>query len=142
MTRGGGFTLVEVAIAAAIAALILTGAVSSLSRFEARWRLQAGVWEVESLLNAARFGAAARGEAIRVRFAGTTASLERRPTDAESWKAFETRVLPGVWVEANAASVFLPQGTVAPLATVHVWNRAGRYRITIAITGRIRARRV
>lgn len=140
--RAAGFTLVEAALAVAISALFLLAAASGVAGFEARYRLLSGVWEVESVVNAARFGAAARGEAVRVRFSGARVYLERRPAEDASWTPFETRILPGVWVEANAAPVFLPRGTVAPLATIQVWNRAGRYRITIAITGRLKARRV
>jgi Tfp pilus assembly protein FimT len=135
-----GFTLLEAVIAAAIAALFILSAAAGVQGFEAKYRLLGGVWEVESRLNAARFRAAAGGEPVRVRFGAAAVFLERRTSDPEGWVPFESHVLAGVWVRANAAPVFLPQGTVSPLATIQVWNRAGRYRITLAITGRIRAR--
>jgi prepilin-type N-terminal cleavage/methylation domain-containing protein len=137
-----GFTLIEAVIAAAIAGILTMAASVGVANFEARYRLLGGVWEIEARLNAARFGAAARGAPVRVRAAGSSIFLERRLPDPAGWAPFESHVLPGVAVQANAAPVFSPQGTVAPLATIQVWNRAGRYRITLAITGRVRARRV
>lgn len=137
-----GFTLIEAVISIAIASLFLVSASAGISSLESKYQLLSGVWEVEARLNSGRFRAAAKGESVRVRFSSTAVFLERRREDPEAWIPFESHVIPGVFVQSNAAPVFLPQGTVAPLATIQVWNRSGRYRITLAITGRIKARRI
>lgn len=47
-------------------------------------------------------------------------------------------ILEGVNVEANNSPLFHPEGTVSNLASIYVFNSWGKYRITIAITGRIK----
>jgi Tfp pilus assembly protein FimT len=137
-----GFSLFETVLSIAIVALFLFSASVGIAGLEAKYRLLSGVWEIEARLNAGRFRAAVKGEPVRVRFAETSLFLERWRPDHKAWAPFESHVVPGVSIQANAAPVFQPQGTVSPLATIQVWNRWGRYRITLAITGRIKARKV
>jgi hypothetical protein len=79
------------------------------------------------------------GTPVRVRFIASGFVLERFDAAAAAWREARTVALTGVDVRANNAPVFHPQGTVTDLATIIVGNARGTYRITVAITGRIRA---
>ena len=133
-----GFTLIEVSIALALAGLFLGAAAYSVRRLGPRLHLRAGIWEVTAGLGQARFRAIMSGEPVRVRFFPSGFVLERYDETAGAWRPARTAVLSGVTVRANNAPVFHPQGTVSGLATVTVANAQGSYRITVAITGRIR----
>jgi len=133
-----GFTLIEVLIALALAGLFLGAGAYSLHRIGPGLHLRAGIWEVTSGLGQARFRAIMSGEPVRVRFFPSGFVLERFDEMAGVWRPARTAVLSGVTVRANNAPVFHPQGTVSGLATVTVANARGSYRITVAITGRIK----
>jgi hypothetical protein len=47
-------------------------------------------------------------------------------------------ILEGVNIQANNSPVFHPQGTVSNLASIMISNTWGSYKITLAISGRIR----
>ena len=136
--RPRGFTLVEVLLALAVAGLLAFGAVPAVGRLAQGMRLRAGIWEVTSGLNQARFQAILSGAPVRVRFAAPGLVFERYDEEARSWKTSRAEPLEGVRVLANNAPVFHPQGTVSDLATIRVSNERGAYRITVAITGRIK----
>jgi Tfp pilus assembly protein FimT len=137
--RRAGFTLVEAAMALALAGLLVLGGAQAVGRLGPKLRLQAGIWEVTSGLGQARFRAIMSGEPVRVRFLPSGFVLERYDAAASAWRTARRSVLEGVAVRANNAPVFHPQGTVSSLATITVSNSRGSYRITVAITGRIKA---
>jgi prepilin-type N-terminal cleavage/methylation domain-containing protein len=136
--RGRGFTLVEVLLALAIGALFALGGAYTVARQAPKFHLRSGTWQVTSNLNQARFQAILTGESRRVRFASPGLLQERFDETAGEWKLSRAVCLPGVVVRANNAPVFHPQGTVSDLATITVSNAGGSYRITVAITGRVR----
>ncbi len=140
--RRRGFTLVEAVMALALSGLLVLGGVQAVERLVPKLRLQSGIWEVTSGLGQARFRAIMSGEPVRVRFFPSGFVLERYDAAASAWRASRRSVLEGVAVRANNAPVFHPQGTVSNLATITVSNSRGSYRITVAITGRIRTVRV
>ncbi len=136
--RRKGFTLVEAVLALALSGFFALGASYTVQRLAPRFHLQSGIWEVTSGLNQARFRAILSGAPVRVRFVAGGFVFERYDEAAASWQASRAVSLPGVLVRANNAPVFHPQGTVSDLATITVGNARGSYRITVAITGRIR----
>jgi prepilin-type N-terminal cleavage/methylation domain-containing protein len=136
--RGAGFTLVEVVLALALAGLFALGGGAVVNRLVPKFRLRSGTWEVTAGLNQARFKAILSGSSVRVRFAASGFAFERYDEEAGSWRASRTVFLPGVAVRANNAPVFHPQGTVSDMASITISNAQGIYRITVAITGRIR----
>lgn len=129
-------------MALALAGLLVLGAAHAVQGLGSRLRLRSGTWEVTSGLNQARFGAIMSGESVRVRFVSTGFVFERRDEGSGTWRSSREARLDGVAVRANNAPIFHPQGTVSDLATITVSNAKGTYRITVAITGRIRATRV
>lgn len=137
-----GFTLVEAALALGLAGLLALGAAQSIGGLGPRLRLRSGTWEVTSGLSQARFRAIMSGEPVRVRFLPGGFVLESRDGEAGAWRPRRSVGLEGVNVRANNAPVFHPEGTVSGLATITVSNAKGAYAITIAITGRIRTRRI
>lgn len=137
-----GFTLVETVMALALAGFFVFGGAYTVQRLGPKLHLQSGIWEVTSGLNQARFRAIMSGEPIRVRFVPTGFIFERYDEAVGAWRLSRTAVLPGVEVRANNAPVFHPQGTVSALASITVSNARGAYRITVAITGRIRTSRL
>lgn len=136
-----GFTVVEVVLALALAGFFALGAAYTIQRLGPRFDLQAGIWEVTAGLNQARFQAIMSGASVRVRFVSSGFVFERYDAAAGSWRPARTVTLAGVLVRANNAPVFHPEGTVSDLASITVGNARGTYRITVAITGRIRALR-
>jgi len=143
MRRGpGGFTLIEIVMALSLAGLFVYGCAYTFQRLVPKFQLQSGIWEVTSGLNQARFRAIMSGSPVRVRFVPTGFVFERYDETARIWRTARTASLPGVAVRANNSPVFHPQGTVSDLASITVSNARGTYRITVAITGRIRTARV
>lgn len=137
--RPEGFTLIEAVMVLALSGLLVLGGAQAVGRLGPKLRLQSGVWEVTSGLGQARFRAIMSGEPVRVRFLPSGFVLERYDAASDVWRTARRSVLEGVAVRANNAPVFHPQGTVSNLATITVANSRGSYRITVAITGRIRA---
>lgn len=136
--KNHGFTLIEIVLVLALTVLLAAGGAATVRRLLPKLRLQAGTWQVTAGLNQARFQAILSGEPCRVRFAPPGFLLERFDEGSEAWRAARIVPLPGVAVAANNAPVFHPQGTVSDLATILISNVRGGYRITVAITGRIR----
>jgi prepilin-type N-terminal cleavage/methylation domain-containing protein len=135
-----GFTLLETVLAIALAAFFAYAGSISFSRLVPKFRLQGAVWEVESSLNQARFKAAWKGAPVRVRFGESSRyALEVYDGETDAWRLDRAAALEGVMVAANNAPVFHPQGTVSNLATITLSNSSGSYKITIAISGRIKA---
>lgn len=140
--RERGFTLVETVMVLSLLGFLVYGGVYSFQRLIPKFHLQSGIWQVTSGLNQARFRAVWSGAPVRVRFVPSGFVFERRDDGAGVWRALRTAVLPGVTVGANNNPIFHPQGTVSSLATILVSNSWGSFRITIAITGRIKTTRV
>ncbi len=136
--RRRGFTLVEAVLGLALAGLFALGGTYTVGRLGPKLDLQAGIWGVTSGLNQARFRAILSGASVRVRFTPQGFLFESYDETAGAWRAQRAVTLAGVLVRANNAPVFHPQGTVSDLATISVSNARGSYRITVAITGRIR----
>jgi len=140
--RGKGFTLFEAVISVALlAALVYLGSTSFL-KMAPRYSLEKAVWEVRSALNAVRYRALFEGASYRVRFAGPAYSIERYDESAKEWVLAARTSLENVAIESNNTPVFTPEGTVTGLATIIVSNSWGSYKITLAITGRIKTARI
>ncbi len=140
--RERGFTLLETVMVLALAGLLVYGGAVSIRGFAQKLRLQAGVWEVGSSLNQARFKAIWRGTPVRVVFVPGGYRVEAYDGQAGSWRLDRTGTFQGVEVRSTNDPAFYPQGTVTNLATITVANARGAYRITVAITGRVKTVKV
>jgi prepilin-type N-terminal cleavage/methylation domain-containing protein len=140
--RSRGFTLIETVLVLALIGLLLYGGAISFRQYVPKFRLQTGVWEIQATLNRARFKAIWRGTPFRVRFVPGGYRLEAYDEEADAWRLDTAGAFEGVEVAANNNPAFYPEGTVANLATISVANSRGAYKITVAITGRIKTVKV
>ena len=137
-----GFTLVEIALSLSILAMLIVLASTTFLNLAPKYELEKAVWEVRSALNAARYKALFEGTSFRFRLYPNSYSLEKYEAGLKGWMLVEKHLLEDVSIEANNAPVFTPEGTVTGLATIYIANTWGRYKITLAITGRIKSTRL
>lgn len=133
-----GFTLLEVMIFISIFVVLLSVASFSFLNSSHKYWLHKAVWEIHSKMNYARFKAAFSGRKFRLSFNPNGYTLERYDQDNKIWKIEMGNILEGVLIQANNSPVFHPQGTVSNLASITVSNTWGSYKITLAISGRIK----
>ncbi len=133
-----GFTLFEVLVFLSIFTLLLGLASISFLNSTDKYRLQKAVWEIHSKLNYARFKAIFTGTKYRISFNPDGYSIARYNENNGEWKNEMGAILEGVLIQANNNPVFHPQGTVSNLASITLSNTWGHYKITLAISGRIK----
>lgn len=133
-----GFSLIEVLICLFILSVMIGLVSASLLNVSPKHRLEKAVWEINSRLNYARYKAVFSGEKVRVRFEPPIYLIERFDEDYETWVLVLKNFPDGVMVKANNSPVFHPGGTVSNLASIYVSNSWGKYKVTVAITGRIK----
>lgn len=137
-----GYSLIETVTILLILGVVAAAATVPFVRPSEKAALERGVWEVQARLNYARFKSVYRSQAMRVTFRGGSCVVDHYDETADEWVREEEHPLPSVMVRANNAPIFHPTGTVSNLATITVSNARGTYRITLAISGRVRATRV
>jgi len=137
-SKHAGFTLIETLLLLCVAAFIIFIGASSFAHLIPKYRLHGAVWEVSAKLNEARYAAVLKGAPVRMRLSGSTYCLERQNAEDGSWLRLSGRRLEGVVLRANNSPIFHPQGTVSNLATIWIENSFARYKITLAITGRVK----
>jgi prepilin-type N-terminal cleavage/methylation domain-containing protein len=137
-----GFTLIEaVIVLSLLGTLVYMGTTSFLSLIP-KYKLESAMWDIRSTLNAARYRAVFENASIRVRFGGGQWEMEKYDAARKAWVSCRKRSVDGVRIEANNSPVFTAQGTVGNLATITIANAWGTYKITLAISGRIKTTRV
>ena len=133
-----GFTLVEVLVVSCIFILLLGLSSVVFLNTSDKHRLQKAVWEIHAKLNYARFKAIFSGTKFRISFHKTGYTIDKYIQETGEWKTETGTILEGVSVQANNDPTFHPQGTVSNLASITVSNTWGSYKITLAISGRIK----
>jgi prepilin-type N-terminal cleavage/methylation domain-containing protein len=139
---GRGFTLIETVLALSVLAMIIYLASFSLLNLAPKYKLEKAVWEVRAALNTARAKSILEGFNFRVRLRAESYSIEKFDETAKIWRQETSSGFEGVTVEANNSPVFTPEGSVTNLATIRVTNGWGGYKLTLAITGRIKVARL
>lgn len=137
-----GFTLIEALMVMFLASMLIYAGAISISKMTVRLELSTSASSVYSALHKARFRAIWTGRQQRVRFEKNAALIETYKEGLKSWQVEHKVRCPGVVIQANNSPTFYPQGTVSDLATIFVRNKAGAYKITVAITGRIKSTRL
>jgi Tfp pilus assembly protein FimT len=133
-----GYSLIELMVFLSIL-VVLIGIVSiSIFHSSRRHKLQRAIWEVHTQMNYARYKAVLGRTKFRISFGTNRYAIERYDDEARAWKNERGNILDGVYIQANNSPIFHPQGTVSNLASILVSNAAGRYKITLAISGRIK----
>ncbi len=136
--RTCGFSLIEVVIAIAILGFTIALLSYSFTNQAPKYRLKKATWEIYSRLNYARYKAIFRGVKYKMSFGSDSYALEKFDDPKGEWKIEQRSFLEGVVITANNAPIFHPRGTVSNLASIIVQNSRGRYKISIAISGRIK----
>ena len=134
-----GFTLIEVLISIFIIGLLVGLTSFSFIRQIPKYRLLQGVREIHSRMNQARYQAIFTGAKSRIIIYPNGYRLEKYDLEREEWIRGPKNQIAGITLEANNSPTFHPQGTVSNLATIRLYNSWGAYKITLAISGRIKA---
>jgi prepilin-type N-terminal cleavage/methylation domain-containing protein len=137
-----GFTLIEMSIALTITAILIYLAGTTFQNFIPKYRLEKSVWEIGTALRAAQAKALYKGVPHRVKFGPGQTAVERYDPAGKAWVLEERHIAEGVSIEANNVPFFGADGSVSGLATILVSNRWGAYKITLAITGRIKTTKI
>jgi Tfp pilus assembly protein FimT len=133
-----GYSLLEAVVALALASLVIYGSAGIFLGRSEEHQLKKAAWEIQARLNYARYKAIFQNRPVRVRFWPTGYAVEKFNSSLNIWLPEAGGPCEGVTIEANNTPTFHPAGTVSNLATIIVSNAAGTYRITLAISGRIR----
>lgn len=133
-----GFSLIEVLICLFIFSIMIGLSSTSFLSLSPKYKLQKAAWEIRSRLNSARYKAIFEGEKVRVSIDSPRYKIEQYDENHNLWVVKLESILDGVSVDANNSPLFHPGGTVSNLASIYVTNSWGQYKITIAITGRIK----
>ncbi|HUU51691.1 MAG: GspH/FimT family pseudopilin [Candidatus Aminicenantaceae bacterium] len=136
--RTYGFSLIEVVISIAILGLFITLLSHSFTNQAPKYQLKKATWEIYSRLNYARYKAIYRGMKYKVSFESNSYVLEKFDDPKGEWRTEQRSFLEGVTITANNSPIFHPRGTVSNLASITVENSRGQYKISIAISGRIK----
>jgi prepilin-type N-terminal cleavage/methylation domain-containing protein len=137
-----GFTLLEFLVFLSIFAILIGLASISFLNSSDKYRLQKAVWEIHAKLNYARFKAIFSGTKSRILFSPTGYTIERFDQESGDWKFDVGNILEGVFIQANNSPQFHPQGTVSNLVSITLSNSWGTYKITLAISGRIKISKI
>jgi prepilin-type N-terminal cleavage/methylation domain-containing protein len=133
-----GFSLAEALIATFILAIILGLASTSFLNLAPKYRLNSAVREINSRLNYARYKSIFEGVKVRIKFNSKSYAIETYDEEQNEWKREREYFLRGVTLQANNSPTFHPVGTVSNLASIYITNSWGKYKITLAISGRIK----
>jgi len=139
-----GFTLFDTIIVLAILGLLLAFTWPSLSKVRRRYELEMAVWEIHARMNQLRYQAIRESIPYRLKIYPNRYSIEKydRISNEMSWVPVTTALISGASLEANNSPAFYPEGTVSNLTTILIQNSAGKYRLTLAISGRIKVTRL
>jgi type IV fimbrial biogenesis protein FimT len=137
-----GFTLLEMTVSLAVLAMLIYMAATSFLNLAPKYRLEKAVWELGSALQSAKFKSIFEGVSIRVKLYSESYAVEKNDEGLGLWMLREKHFLEGVKVEANNTPLFTPDGMTSGLATITLSNSWGKYKITVAITGRIKTTRI
>ncbi len=134
-----GFSLLEAVISLFILAIMVSLASLSFFNRSPKYRLEKAVWEIHSRMNYARYKALFKGVKVRIKFEPKYYSIDAYDEKQKKWLTEQKYFIEDVKLQANNSPIFHPAGTVSNLASIYVSNDSGKYKITIAISGRIKA---
>ncbi|MFO7980555.1 MAG: hypothetical protein R6V00_06945 [Candidatus Aminicenantes bacterium] len=133
-----GFSLLETVLSLFLIGVII--GLSSLSFLDKspQYKLKKAVWEVNSKMNLARYKSIFDNAKFRIKFIESGYIIEKYHEEKKMWIMEAKKTLDGVNISATNSPIFHPLGTVSNLTSIYISNSAGKYRITLAISGRIK----
>jgi len=138
----GGYSLVEVVISLALMGIIVSSVSISFLHQSPKYRLKRAIWDIHTRLNYARYKSIFKGVKYRVQFDPKGYSVEKFDETRGEWIGEQKNFYQGVFIEATNNPIFHPRGTVSNLASITVANSWGKFKISIAISGRIKITQV
>jgi len=126
-----------------VAALFLVGIIIGLSSISfldksPGYKLKNAVWDIHSRMNFARYKSIFEDAKFKISFNESGYKLEKYDTQQKKWIMEAKNTFDGVDISATNSPIFHPLGTVSNLASITISNTAGKYRISLAISGRIK----
>ena len=137
-----GASLFEMVASLAILGILIGFASISFVNPSPKYRLLTAVREIQSQMNSARYKAIRTGTKVRVRFKTNGFCLETWGENEEKWIPGHYKLIRGAQVEANNTPTFHSIGTVSNLCTINIFNTWGHFKISLAISGRIKIKQV
>jgi prepilin-type N-terminal cleavage/methylation domain-containing protein len=133
-----GFTLTELIISLSLLGVLVAMMAVSYLHQSPKYRLKKVVWEIHSRLNYARYKSITKGEKYKISFEDNAYTIEKFNESQGQWKRDLWNLCEGVLIESTNSPIFHPKGTVSNLASIMISNSWGKYKISIAISGRIK----
>jgi len=137
-SKMSGFTLIELSIVIFLLSVMLFLLSTSIFFTTSKHYLDKAAYEVYARMNQARYKAIFEGKKVRVVFSPHTCSTEIFQPNNNEWKLLKRTHLEHAVIDANNSPIFHPLGIVSNLASIYIRNDAGVYKITLAISGRIK----
>jgi prepilin-type N-terminal cleavage/methylation domain-containing protein len=133
-----GFSLLETVLSLFLIGILI--GISSISFLDKppKYKLKKAVWEVNSRMNFARYKSIFENVKVRIVFHESGYRVEKYDPLQKKWDMEVKKTFDGVTITATNSPIFHPLGTVSNLASVYISNSAGKYRISLAISGRIK----
>lgn len=110
----------------------------SMFRQSPRHSLERAIRQVSATISWARYKSIFDERKYRISFSDDALDFEKYDMSEGKWVRTLSCYLDRVNLSANNKPIFHPAGTVSNLVTIIVSNSAGSYKITLAITGRIK----
>jgi prepilin-type N-terminal cleavage/methylation domain-containing protein len=133
-----GYSLLEVLTVISIFSIIIGLASVSFLHTSPKYRLIRAVREIHSRMNYARYRSIYKGTKVRIILESDGYTIQTYSDTGDSWIPSPKVFLEGVVIEANNSPTFHPIGTVSNLASITISNTWGKYKISLAISGRIK----
>lgn len=134
--------MIESLVALLILGVFLSAAALPFVKTSSKYCLIKAVREIHSRLNYARYKSIYLGKKVRLRMDSDGYLIEIWDSTLGVWSPEPKRYLKNAAIEATNTPTFHPVGTVSNLCTIHVKNSWGYFRISLAISGRIKVLRV
>jgi hypothetical protein len=133
-----GFSAVETVVSLFMIGIII--GISSISFLDKKpgYKLKKAVWDIHSRMNFARYKSIFEDTKFRISFNESGYILEKYDLQQKKWIAEAKKTFDGVSISATNSPIFHPLGTVSNLASITISNTAGKYKISLAISGRIK----
>jgi hypothetical protein len=93
-------------------------------------------------MNYARYRSIFKGKKVRIKFDSIGYTIEEYDETQKKWTQSIRNIFEDVVIAANNSPIFHPIGTVSNLASIHISNSWGKYKITLAISGRIKVKKL
>ena len=136
--RKKGFSLLDLVITLSLLSILLCISLPFSKKMGLKYLLKSTTREICANLNYARYKSIFQKTKYRVRFFEKNYAVERYNSIKKKWEIEKINILRNVIVNTNNNPVFHPNGTVSNLASIYISNSTGKYKITIAISGRIK----